>query len=1083
MASGDKELSTEQLEEHRARWATRLASCMRDGARSMLPYIDPANLLGVDTTRKGVNTAASDSVYGVTRKTKRQFLDAVVMVRVGEFYEAMGYDAVMLVEHAGLNPMGAMPFKAGTPVGNLHSTLKSLTDKGLSVAVVEEVKQAVVYGTRPPTKERVLGGVVTPASPQYVYDAVSSTFAGEYDAPPILGLFMDAAGFSVATVSTDLRSYCITSGLPEASVVAHLLAMPSAMLCTHTSLHRLPGMGTNATPLGGSKSHPGAALRNALALHEGFRQTFGGDSPVGSLLDCVRKLNGLTMDTEFTQSAARSPDGGPRPLVLSTALSLGVVYSGTTPDLVQSLLPEGSPRAVVHAMRGLLLSPPDERITDALALALRHLRTYEHQFPELTLIPAAQVARLINDSQCNAPMFRKLLTLCRGFATFDDTAASGSLRRIAEALLTPAALDSGVVMPFDTLVDKCARCVAAIDEVVAPEPSNSDSAGSVAGPDNARDLIGSKLKDVGVSDFQPWPAGDCPIPKSNALPLELFESNERGFRGLVKRGCVQQAMDNLAAAAHALNAAVRADLMPCVEKWGQSAAGDAGRQAKVQLTFDVDNNAVWLKVAAKPRDAVDKALGIPPLRHPKDRRGVVVDDVWSTDAVDAAMDCYRKAVAAAEAAVFQALRDLSRRLVQEQLLVGLVGVSAFSLWLRLARDHTEECGAIRGWTLPELVPTDQPWKVEGLTPPWLKRSGPDAAVANAFDCDGMFLLTGPNMAGKSTLMRAAGACALLANCGLYVPAAKGTQVPRFKAYHVRMASADSPLMGLSHWALDMEEAKQAVDAATSLGRAACVLLDELGTGTEVHHATAMAAALIKRLHDSCCRGMFATHLHGVLPLVRPLPRIQLKCMETEASGQGRRLPTWRLVDGSSTESLAFEVAEGQGMPESVISDSEAFLQLLAQGGETRGDGGGDDDAATHVPAAAATPQSLKLSDVGAVLKAQLAGVLPGEHDVQLFTVEAGFTAPPALSRVEVVYAFQHEGGWYVGQTGSLPNRIQEHRSTYVKQLAFTYIKVPDRSAALVVEANSQNALLARGVRLISDADSKHKPMRNLAAPL
>ena len=48
---------------------------------------------------------------------------------------------------------------------------------------------------------------------------------------------------------------------------------------------------------------------------------------------------------------------------------------------------------------------------------------------------------------------------------------------------------------------------------------------------------------------------------------------------------------------------------------------------------------------------------------------------------------------------------------------------------------------------------------------------------------------------------------------------------------------------------------------------------------------------------------------------------------------------------------------------------------------------------------------------------------------------------------------------------------------------FTYIKVPDRSAALAMEANSQNAFLARGVRLISDADSKHKPMRNLAAPL
>jgi hypothetical protein len=559
--SSDELVSAEQLKEHRARWEAHLASCKRDGARSMLPYIDATNPLGVDTTRKGVNTAANDSVYGVTLKTKRQFPDAVVLVRVGEFYEAMGYCAVMLVEHAGLNPMGSQPFKAGAPVGNLHSTLKSLTDEGFSVAVVEEVKQPVVYGTRPPTKQRILGGVVTPASPQYVYDAVASTFAAEYDAPPILGLFMDAAGFSLATVRTDLRSYSLTSGLPEASVVAHLLAMPSAMLYTHTSLDRLPGMGTSATPLGGSKSHSGAALRNALALHEGAVQRYSGDSPVGSLLDSVCDVNNLAPGIKFTQSA-RSPDGGPRPLVLSTALSLGVIYSGTTPDLVQSLLPAGSPRAVVHAMRGILLSPPDERTADALALALRHLRTHEQQFPELPLIPAAQVARLINDSECNAPMFRKLLTLCRGFATFDDTK---SLRRIAEALLTPAALESGVVVSFDTLVHKCARCVEAIEEVVAPEPSSS--AGNVAGPDGARELIGSKLKDIGKDDSKPWPAGDCPIPLSNVLPVELFESNERSFRGLVQRVCVQQAMDNLAAASSALNAAVRADLVPRVEKW------------------------------------------------------------------------------------------------------------------------------------------------------------------------------------------------------------------------------------------------------------------------------------------------------------------------------------------------------------------------------------------------------------------------------------------------------------------------------------------------------------------------------------
>ena len=66
MATSDEALSDEQLSAHRKLWEDRLSECTKEGAKSMLPYIDASNLLGVDTSRKGISTAAKDSVYNVS---------------------------------------------------------------------------------------------------------------------------------------------------------------------------------------------------------------------------------------------------------------------------------------------------------------------------------------------------------------------------------------------------------------------------------------------------------------------------------------------------------------------------------------------------------------------------------------------------------------------------------------------------------------------------------------------------------------------------------------------------------------------------------------------------------------------------------------------------------------------------------------------------------------------------------------------------------------------------------------------------------------------------------------------------------
>ena len=103
-------------------WWAQAAECTREKSRSMVRQCAVGLVLGVDPSMKGVNAASKKSVYNFAKKTKIAFPRHLLVFRQGDFYEAYGHDAVMLVEHAGLNPMGSGPVaKAGCPVVNLRS--------------------------------------------------------------------------------------------------------------------------------------------------------------------------------------------------------------------------------------------------------------------------------------------------------------------------------------------------------------------------------------------------------------------------------------------------------------------------------------------------------------------------------------------------------------------------------------------------------------------------------------------------------------------------------------------------------------------------------------------------------------------------------------------------------------------------------------------------------------------------------------------------------------------------------------------------------------------------------------------------
>jgi hypothetical protein len=273
-----------------------------------------------------------------------------------------------------------------------------------------------------------------------------------------------------------------------------------------------------------------------------------------------------------------------------------------------------------------------------------------------------------------------------------------------------------------------------------------------------------------------------------------------------------------------------------------SAAG-AGAKAGVRapsLFFDVANNAVWVRMPGGSAAAATRKL-----HHPRDRNGKVEGGAYSTAPLDHALDDYRRACAAAEEAVRQQLRDLAESL--QPTLANLVTASTFAVVAAALDCHVREA-ARRGWALPRLEygpdaaltgdsaqqqqqRSDDPGEglvIEGMWPYWLDGLDP-ATVRNSFCMGGMFLLTGPNMAGKSTLLRSTCAVALLGACGLAAPAQRA-RLPYVDAFMLRNFSADAPLEGRSSFAVEMSEMRFVLEDAT---RRSLVLVDELGKGTEV----------------------------------------------------------------------------------------------------------------------------------------------------------------------------------------------------------------------------------------------------------
>ncbi|HEU4720334.1 MAG TPA: DNA mismatch repair protein MutS [Gemmatimonadaceae bacterium] len=188
----------------------------------------------------------------------------------------------------------------------------------------------------------------------------------------------------------------------------------------------------------------------------------------------------------------------------------------------------------------------------------------------------------------------------------------------------------------------------------------------------------------------------------------------------------------------------------------------------------------------------------------------------------------------------------------------------------------------------------------------------------------LVILTGPNMAGKSTILRQVGLIVVLAQVGSFVPASAAT-IGLCDRVFTRVGASDNLVRGQSTFMVEMAETSAILHTAT--GRS-LVLLDEIGRGTSTYDGVSIAWAVSEHLHNAVeCKTIFATHYHELVQLADELVAVRNYNVGVREVGD-QVLFLHRLQPGGADRSYGIEVGKLAGLPEPVIARAREVLRLL-----------------------------------------------------------------------------------------------------------------------------------------------------------
>ena len=291
-----------------------------------------------------------------------------------------------------------------------------------------------------------------------------------------------------------------------------------------------------------------------------------------------------------------------------------------------------------------------------------------------------------------------------------------------------------------------------------------------------------------------------------------------------------------------------------------------------------------------------------------------------------------------------------------------------------------DLSADEGWCEPE-VDDSRALQITGGRHPVVERAlrqqGAGPFVANdcmltAAETPAIWLLTGPNMAGKSTFLRQNALIALLAQAGSHVPA-KAARIGLVSQLFSRVGASDDLARGRSTFMVEMVETAAILNQADDR---ALVILDEIGRGTATYDGLSIAWATLEHLHEvNRCRALFATHYHEMTALAGKLPGVKNATVAVK-EWEGEVIFLHEVREGAADRSYGVQVARLAGLPASVIERAKVVLEALEKGDR---EGGKQATLIDDLPLFRAAPvQAGKAAAKESAVEARLKGVHPDE---------------------------------------------------------------------------------------------------------
>ena len=801
---------------------------------------------------------------------KRRQPDAILLFRLGDFHETFEDDAHTAARVLDITLTSREMGKgerlpmAGIPVHAAQSYVARLISAGYHVAIAEQLGVVPRNGIVP----REIVRVLTPGM------LLESDLLSVSRSNFLLSLFRerDAAGLAYVDVSTGELSVTTIDG-PAASemLAAELVRIGPAEILVEAgeTLDGIAPIGTVTTQRGPELFAPSAATRTVA-------RCFGGAPEASGLVDhplAMRALGGLLAYVQEARPGATRTLQHPRQYAIDGTMVLDRA-SRRNLDLLESSAGEGSPT---------LLRVLDRTSTPMGARLLRGVIGQPLLDPDRINQRLEAVERLTDDTRLRT----RLLDALHGFPDLERLAV-----RAGQQLLAPREC-----LALATAIERLPRIQRALGD--DPLPLLLDGSRAHAAPEIAQDVRATIREGATV-----------------------FEA------GVIKPG-VSSELDQF----RTLGGDAR-QWIAALEIRERERTGVRGARVGYNKVF-----GYYLEVStaqcAQPTDYYQRqASGTNTIGEHLERLGWIRKQTLANAErfVTPELKEMEARVARAQEDALQLEREIYNALLERlaercaELAEAARAVAVLDLLAALA-----EAACARGYRRPLVDASDTLDIVGGRHPVVEQSLPPGQFVANDTHLGPearVQLLTGPNMAGKSTYLRQVALIVLMAQIGSFVPA-ESAHIGVVDRIFTRIGAHDDIAAGRSTFMVEMIEAATIVRAATSRS---LVVLDEVGRGTSTFDGMAIAQAIVEELHDAERQGgapktIFATHYHELTGLTSSLPRLRTFRVDVLERGDDVVF-LHAVVEGGADKSYGVHVARLAGVPERVTRRAAQLLQEL-----------------------------------------------------------------------------------------------------------------------------------------------------------